>query len=185
MNKCFESIGVSNRIAYGVFECTGLKNAHVWMYVGDHLVDNTYVSLTSIEDFVAVKMSMKYMKTDPNTVTDLFLADEDTRKVGIADHTIKAFKWELQNSDKRLAIMKNKIQLKHYFGVMKELMAKRYKVHIHISSIVYETCWNCNDKSDKLLKCGKCKVGLYCCRECQKSDRKNIHKLICIPPNTF
>ncbi|XP_071146982.1 uncharacterized protein [Mytilus edulis] len=185
LHKCFESIGVSHRVAYGVFECAGLKNAHVWLYVGDHLVDNTYVSLTSMEDFVTVKMAMKYMEIDPDTVKDLFLGDEDTRKVGITDHTTKAFKWELQNSDKSLAIMKNKNQLKHYFDVMKEFMAKRYRAQIDISSIVCETCWNCNEKSNKLLKCGKCKVALYCCKECQKSDWKNIHKLVCLPPNTF
>lgn len=185
LHKCFESIGVSNRIAYGVFEYAGLKNAHVWLYVGDHLVDNTYVSLTSLENFVTVKKLIKYMETDPDTVTDLFLGDEDTRKLGITDHTIKSFKWELQNSDKSLEIMKNKIQLKHYFGVMREFMAKRYEVNIDVSRIVHETCWNCNGKFDKLLKCGKCKVALYCGRECQKSDWKNIRKLICLPPNTF
>lgn len=184
LHKCFESIGVSNKVAYGVFECAGLKNAHVWLYVGDHLVDNTYVSLT-MEDFVAVKMAMKYMETDPDTVTDLFLGDEDTRKVGIADHSTKAFKWELLNPDKSLAIMKNKIRFKHYFVVMKEFMAQRYKVQIDISPEAYEACWNCNEKSDKLLKCVKCKVALYCRRECQKLDWKNIHKLICLPPNTF
>jgi hypothetical protein len=45
------------------------------------------------------------------------------------------------------------------------------------------TCFACGakkaEKGDDLLKCGGCRFAKYCSKECQTSDWKNGHKLIC------
>jgi hypothetical protein len=45
------------------------------------------------------------------------------------------------------------------------------------------SCFACGVKTAKeaegLLKCGSCKFALYCSRECQRSDWKKGHRLIC------
>lgn len=40
-------------------------------------------------------------------------------------------------------------------------------------------CFNCKDSSTKMLKCGKCKLALYCSKGCQK-EHWRIHKEKCV-----
>jgi hypothetical protein len=39
-------------------------------------------------------------------------------------------------------------------------------------------CNNCQEKKEKLMTCGKCKIAKYCCKECQVLDWDN-HKESC------
>ena len=41
------------------------------------------------------------------------------------------------------------------------------------------TCWSCGHGESNLMKCGRCKVALYCGKECQVSDWALHHKKWC------
>jgi len=53
-----------------------------------------------------------------------------------------------------------------------------------VGLVPYPLCWTCH-KSFGMQACSKCGVAKYCCKECQQSDWKIVHKTLCLEMSAF
>ncbi|XP_061184709.1 uncharacterized protein LOC133192723 [Saccostrea echinata] len=191
LHRCLTAMGIQSRIVYGILDAQhhgGIKLAHVWLDVQGHVVDNTFVEDFSSEQLFLLKTKAMFVEKNPEEENDLYLGDEVTENLGVGDHVIKAFRWDLQNPEKALAIMQNKIQLKSYFQKIKAYVSLKFSVSVNEPSTqTTSQCWECGKKSSHnvLKKCSRCKVAVYCSKDCQKRDWMNIHKELCLSPDTY
>ena len=63
---------------------------------------------------------------------------------------------------------------------LKNMLAK-YPIYAGYDPITKEKdiCWNCNEAPKKLLRCGRCRLAMYCNKKCQKLHF-SAHKQYCI-----
>ncbi|XP_062576684.1 uncharacterized protein LOC134238584 [Saccostrea cucullata] len=188
LHRCLTAMDIQSRIVYGILDAGEIKLAHVWLEVQGHVVDNTFVEDIPSEQLILLKSKSKYVEKNPEEESGLYLGDEVTKKHGIDDHIIKLFKWDLQNPEKSLVVMQNKVQLKSYFQKIKVFVNLKFSVSVEEpSSTTRSQCWECGKESSqtKFKKCSQCKVAVYCSRDCQKKDWKKIHKVLCLPPGMY
>ena len=185
LKHCFAAAGISMNLVYGTYEVMGVCAPHMWLDVQGHIVDNTYVEDIPEEVFNNFKTKMAKYSATLDDDTSLFLGDEYTNAIGLDNHSIKGFKWYLQNQDKVLLMHKNKISLRSYYQSLVKLMKEEYD--IVVPDIPNNKCWSCDAEGPEgleLKKCTRCKFALYCNRKCQEKDWKRIHKELCLPSNT-
>ncbi|KAK3100131.1 hypothetical protein FSP39_015179 [Pinctada imbricata] len=181
--RCFEASEIEVQSVYGTVDLCGLQMPHVWLRIHDHIVDNTYCEDIPTDMFIMMKEGAKY--GDEIRESQLYLGDQVTQNAGIDDHNIRIFQWMLrpENSQKCLHLLKNKIQLRRYFEEMCIFMKKQFG--IDIPEVTYKKCWACEKIGDDFKVCGKCKIAKYCSRNCQRNDWKQLHKEICLAPNSW
>ena len=182
LKHCFEAAGIDINVVYGTMEIMGFRHPHVWLEMQGHIVDNTYVEDIPDEMFIQIKKSTVYSPTVDES-TELFLGDQFTNALGIPSHSITGFKWFLQNQNKVLVMYKNRICLTRYYQSLVKMMKDKFGVVV--PDVPNTKCWSCGKEEEEIKKCSKCKFAKYCSRECQRSDWKQIHKELCLPPNTY
>lgn len=191
LNRCLEAVGVKATLVYGVHQPNGVIDPegihlpHVWLNIEGNIVDNTSVEDIPQPIFIKTKRFGKYTQKSVQDTDSLYMGDHVTKQHGIVDHDVSQFEWLLSNSNKALALSRNKNQLDQYFRLMIQYVFSKFKEEVNdISESVFNNCWNCNKSDPSLKVCSACKVSKYCSRICQKKDRKN-HKTVCLPPNSY
>lgn len=191
LNRCLEAVGVKATLVYGVHQPNGVIDPegihlpHVWLNIEGNIVDNTSVEDIPQLIFIKTKRFGKYTQKSVQDTDSLYMGDHVTKQHGIVDHDVSQFEWLLSNSNKALALSRNKNQLDQYFRLMIQYVFSKFKEEVNdISESVFNNCWNCNKSDPSLKVCSACKVSKYCSRICQKKDRKN-HKTVCLPPNSY
>ena len=181
LQRWIKAVGINSQMIYGIHQ--GAMNIpHVWLEVDGYIVDNTYLKDVELDDFILLKKGGEYKRWHEVEGEDLFLGDEYTRSLRIPDHNVSFFKWGISNVEKLLAMSYNSDPLSHYFRELESEIELEYEVSV--PEIANRSCWYCGKRGDGLKKCAKCKVALYCDKDCQRNNWKTIHKQVymCIPP---
>ena len=186
LQRCFKAVDIETKIIYGILDYGDYLIPHVWLTIDGKIVDNTYVMHIPEYQFVINKSTAKYIDEEPSESNNkCFLGDEETRSKGNDDHNIKLFKWFLNNQDQALAMSFNKLQIQHYYKMMTRFMKGKYNVTVPSFVPSDHYCWKCQKEGMLLKSCARCKVSKYCNKQCQKTDWKEIHKIVCLEPNSF
>ena len=178
LQRWIKAIGINSQMIYGIHHYD-MNIPHVWLEVDGYIVDNTYLKDAEMDDFILMKKGGKYKRWH-EVEGDLFLGDEYTRSLRIPDHNVSFFKWGFSNVEKLLAMSYNSDPLSQYFRELESEIELEYEVYV--PEITNRSCWHCGKNGDGLKKCTRCKVALYCGRNCQRQDWRAIHKQVCIPP---
>ena len=186
LQRCFKAAEIETEIIYGILDFGDYLIPHIWLTIDGKIVDNTYV-MDIPENLIVMGKSMaKYIDEEPSESNNkCFLGDEETRSSGTDDHNIKLFKWLLKNRDQALAISSNKLQIGRYYRMMTGFMKDKYNATLPSFVPSDNYCWKCQKEETQLKTCARCKVSKYCSKQCQKSDWKEIHKIVCLEPNSF
>lgn len=91
--------------------------------------------------------------------------------------------WTTEDIPKKLARLIQKED--HFFGKPTALSFDRIVNDGHLVTLLSDKlCFaeNCGKKA--FLRCGECRVAMYCSKKCQKSDWRTRHKHICGDPGT-
>ncbi|ESO84665.1 hypothetical protein LOTGIDRAFT_168530 [Lottia gigantea] len=190
LRRCLRPLGFETnellQVQYGrIQRYNQMDMPHVWLDIGGYVIDNTYLEIP-IKLFTKMKKSAKYVPfTDAGDLSNSFLGDEETRAMGIQDHDYEVYIWCLNtsNEEKYMALSGNKAQLLDYQAKMMKFMKETFDVEL--PEVKKEKiCWSCNQASESLKSCSKCKIAQYCNKCCQTRDWHKIHKRVCLPPNT-
>ncbi|KAH9519254.1 hypothetical protein Btru_075061 [Bulinus truncatus] len=209
IQRCFETIGIKSRIAYGERKssCNSNFKPHVWLIIEENIVDNCFIrdlcdkTMKFIED--NIHQCYKECELDSSVLKDCTLSDTNS-------NLKKCLYFYLKKPDRAFALSLNREQCYNYYFAMIRFMYDYHKVSFKgIDPRVRYICWYCErypkngknfitdilmdelsedqwvestcSSSWRFFHCKECMVANYCDKSCQNSDWNEIHSITCLP----
>ena len=180
--KAIPSIKNSIKRIIGLIDTTKGCAPHMYLKVGSYDIDNTNNSAWLTDQWFNEVRDRIMIDEDPGTTKRKSMenASNTDFSEGISRNKLrfvfgKDEKWE-QKFAYECAYIDN-FRYILYDKEMRNFIKEKYAIEIEsLSKKWSRLCWNCFVENTDLKKCSKCRIALYCNRDCQDQDWK-IHKV--------
>ena len=166
---------------------------HSFLVIGNGFqIDNAFyvkamqLMQLSIHDYIRKRQSQRQLDEDPGTTKlSVFDGDDDIQQMfkfeGVGREKLRLVCTPDEKMEQKLAYETTccfkpraliyDLNMRHYIktksGVVIPSLAEKWHC----------LCWNCFNPGDKLQRCAKCKIAIYCSQNCQREDWKSHKEL--------